>query len=171
MPPLIPELQHKAVNADISEKDIPLKQTDNLLSISHHPSKTVTFSPYVDIKEVTHINDLSKEEIECLWITDDGMDEIIDRAQQAIDRLKEVESFYDSDDDCARGLESHLSDQQFRRSQEAVYVVLDAQELQWCHGICDTEWIAETYRHLTYECTVEAMEIHSFKSFYTFLST
>ena len=127
------------------------------LDIACHRCKSVTFAPSVEVLEVNHLNDLSKEEIECLWITKEEMSEMMGRAQHNVERLKR--NLPCARGDCKRGLENHLDDQQNLRSQTALYAVLEAQEIFCCDGFLDSECIAETYCQLTFDCMEEAHEI------------
>ena len=130
--------------------------------LSCHPTeKTVSFETVVEVQEVRHISDLSQEEIDSIWYTDTEMREIMGRAKKLVRRLRH--NYPCADGDCKRGLENHLSTQQASRSRKALLAVLEAQENLWHHGYgpCDyAEYaIAESYRHVTFECKQDARSI------------
>ena len=126
----------------------------------HNRRKSVAFASRVRILKVPHRSDFTEQERLQLWMTDDELKDINTKAIALVDQaLQETGKFCRATcegDDCIRGLESHLSDLQARRTNMALKTVFYVQDMQRQEGIRDSEWLASVYRTLANPCILDA---------------
>lgn len=116
-------------------------------------------------KSVVHdhycLEELSDDEYRSLWIT---AEEFMQSKQEyvAVIRMmmKTIGDFPETEDCCPRGLEFKTKDGSRRRKrikQRACYAVLEEQDVQRDEGIHDPDFIAEIYKEVTTQASLEAL--------------
>jgi hypothetical protein len=126
--------------------------------LSPNPKRSITFSPIDTMcHNVLHINDYSDEEIACAWYNAEELKTIMNDVIETLGMMNggkhipEETPWY-----CNRGLESftrEVSSRKRANRANALYAVLDEQNLQWEDDIGgDPEAIANAYSEITRHC-------------------
>ena len=118
----------------------------------------VSFAPSVIVRNVQHLNDISKEEIEATWYTPDEFKELKRDVHITVKMMSRNERL--GIDQCIRGLEHKTKDGRARRMMnqiESMSAVLDEQDYQLVNNIYyDDERIARVYKSYTIHCAASA---------------
>ena len=118
----------------------------------------VSFAPAVIVRNVQHLNDISKEEIEATWYTPDEFKMMKRDVHVTVKMMSRNERL--GIDQCIRGLEHKTKEGRARRMMnqiESMSAVLDEQDYQSSNGISyDDERIARVYKSYTIHCAASA---------------
>jgi len=147
--------------------------------------RTVGFAPWVGVKDTISVFDMTDEEIENYWLSDEEYERIRRRNRLLIRRAKKLqsrggkplppshsESYEDCEDDierkadgdylCIRGLESGTGSQNIRKKtcrRNSIQQVLLEQEFQSVQCYRDDEAIAEVYMEVASPCKFRAVHL------------
>ena len=147
--------------------------------------KRVNFAPMVGVKDTISMFDMTDEEYENYWLSDDEYQYIRRRNRLLIKRAELFQSFrgkplpashsdsYDDLEDdieckpegdflCVRGLESGTRKENIRKKtyrRNSIQQVLLEQELQSRHGCRDEEAIAQVYSEMVSPCKFRAVHL------------
>ena len=109
--------------------------------------------------DTIHINDLRKiTDTREIWFSEEEIEAIRSNRLDVLDCMESGVPF-DAEEECSRGLEPHLETVRRVRRQnimEAVFAVLDEQDLQRDEGINDPELLADVYFSRSYESGLDA---------------
>ena len=106
-------------------------------------NRCVRFSPFDEVMEVLHVNDMSDEEISQVWYSSKEMQAIRRKCRRTVDLMNRCETL------TSRGLEKHTEQILRQRSEiksEIYEILLDTQHLQRLRGVVDPEQIAGLYK-------------------------
>ena len=122
-------------------------------------SRKVRFSRYDEIVDTFHINDLKRiTNTKDIWFSEQETEEMKHNCLNVIGCMESGLPLH-NEQECTRGLEKQLSTSRHHRRQhimEAVFSVLDEQELQREEGINDPELLADIYFSRSYESGLDA---------------
>lgn len=143
---------------------------------SRSSGKKVSFAQSVTVREVQHINDFSKEEIEELWMTATDYEWIKSMVKMTVMRM--MNGLVISDDDpvfCTRGLEYRTKAGAKIRSRNklrARSAVLNEQDMQREEGFDDPRFIAMVSMDESVKCREAALSrgAHDEASIQSYLS-
>jgi hypothetical protein len=119
----------------------------------------VTFDSDVDVHEIPHLRDISKEEIAATWYNNEDFEEI-KRAIVTTLRLMIAKKPIGSDQ-CSRGLEFRTpmgAKLRKKNKLEALTAVWNAQVAQWKDNITDDEAIRMVYLEQSLKCREVAIK-------------
>jgi hypothetical protein len=108
--------------------------------------RSVSFSPYVSLRETIHIDNYTSEEISACWY--DSVELKMVKVDMKTTLLLMANVFFSNDRICSRGLESYTQTGQALKRQhreDAIDAAMDEQDFQMDEGITDPEMIARAY--------------------------
>jgi hypothetical protein len=105
----------------------------------------VRFSPYDEILEIPHVNDLSQEEVDDVWMSRDGLQLIQTHCRSKVKMMEEMPNELDAIW-CVRGLEQHTSRHSQNRTRTKLQIynaVFELHKFQATQGLMVEELTAE----------------------------
>jgi hypothetical protein len=123
-------------------------------------NRSVRFANFDDVYEIKHINDMSKDEIDSIWMSSEEKSDVRMESIQIVNMMNSHQVTFELEGVCLRGLDQHVSSYK-ERSKETVNrlynLIYECQTFEDRHGVQVPDDILAKYLHfLSSRCGVEA---------------
>ena len=154
------KMAHEQGTDELHQEEVQQQQQecpDTPESSSHCScEKSVTFSDYDEVFDIPHIYDLTQDEVDDVWYSEDDFDDIRYNCSRIIKALSGKSSRPLDKSVCVRGLEQHSREYSRRRKLilKKVYdTVAEIQSIQTFQGVSMADLMAE----LCIQCTSQSV--------------
>jgi hypothetical protein len=140
------------------------QQPDHLSSLDQSHKHNVRFHKTILNRRIPHLNNMSQQLREAVWIQPDEYLEIRQRCIFTLRIMAMGEAsveLMESEDFCPRGLEGKTREGILKRREyklESIHAVLEEQQILWNEEIDDDEAIMESYQVFSIPCAEDAYE-------------
>jgi hypothetical protein len=134
---------------------------NNIISNNRKKSKrSVHFANFDDVYEIKHINDMSKDEIDSIWMSSEEKSDVRLESIQIVNMMNSHQGTSELEGLCLRGLDQHVFSYK-ERSKETVNrlydLVYECQTFEDRHGVqVPDDILAKYLQALSFHCGEEA---------------
>ena len=160
MPPLSDVHDNSVFDSSFQESTTSVALHDEV-----NQSRSVSFSPFVAVREIPHYIFYSAEEAENLWLQQADHQRIREEFALTVEMIVSQQLIEDNDERCFRGAEfgvPAIADRRLREKDEALWTVLLEHESQKDQGLSDPDMLRLVYQRFS-EHSLANAQMQAFK--------